>query len=536
MADSKRDPGQESDLYANIRAIEAQQRMKRRALRDLLDERRQIRNHAIGINSMMGSSRSFVTSVTLAWAAEHIRFASELPIFNESRDEHGFVRPDKRTQHLIQQRNLDWRRQLPMTLYLAERKNHKFPPILVVVTRPWVDRPDMMDEWRQGVATEDSLLYTPIDSNGEYVDLSFEAGTGSILYAIDGQHRLMAIRGLRDLVQDGHLYAKTEIGKERPKGRLTIEHIIEMSRRQIGRSDVHKLLDERIGIEMIPAVMAGEKHDDALRRLRTLFVHVNRNATPLTTGELALLDEDNGFAVVARMTMVEHPLLKNHVKIKKGQLSGPAAELTTLETLKDISTEYLEHNYAEWKAHPFTKMFSRPEWGELCDGMDDLMAFFDELAKLSSFDAIMHGSKAGDFRQLSNARGSGHLLFRPMAQRALAGALGDLLGDGMASAPLWSKLRDADDDNAFRIDDPQLPWYGTAWDPVRKKMRRKATDRKLVRRILLHLLGGTSDEQVREALRRDFAMARVVAVDQDVAVDLNGNQVNLANVRLPHPW
>ena len=90
---------------------------------------------------MMGSSRSFVTSVDLSWAAEHIRFASELPIFNEYRDEHGFVKPDKSTQHLIQQRNLDWRRQIPMTLYLSSRENHKFPPLLVVVTRPWVDQP-----------------------------------------------------------------------------------------------------------------------------------------------------------------------------------------------------------------------------------------------------------------------------------------------------------------------------------------------------------------------------------------------------------
>lgn len=530
-----------ADIYPDLIEIEEQERKKRRMLRRLLDEQRQRKSHAVGINSMMGSSRSFVTSVDLSWAAEHIRFASELPIFNEYRDEHGFVKPDKRTQDLIQQRNLDWRRQIPMTLYLASRENHKFPPLLVVVTRPWVDDPDS-DNWgSKGRALEDSLLYTPIDSNAEYVDLSFESGTGSILYAIDGQHRLMALRGLKDLVRDGHLHAKTDIGKERPGGRLEIDHIITMSRHRIGRSDIQKLLDERIGIELIPAVMAGETREEALRRLRTLFVHVNRNAAPLAKGELALLDEDDGFAVVARMTQMEHPLLGNRVKITKGQLSENARYLTTLETLTAICRVYLEHKFHNWKAHRLTpKMPFRPEWDELYDGKEALASFFDSLADLPSFDAVRHGTKASDFRKASDKGGRGHLLFRPMAQIALAGALGDLLGDGAPDATVyWSKVREADEDGKFRIDDRSLPWYGTAWDHIAGKMRRRMTDQKLVKRLFLHLLaGGTPDEEVRERLRRDFASARRVTADGDDAraIDRTGDVVDINQVKLPHPW
>lgn len=530
----------DANIYSDLQEIEKQERMKRRALRRLLDEQRQRKNHAVGINSMMGSSRSFVTSVDLSWAAENISFASELPIFNEYRDDHGFVKPDKRTQHLIQQRKLDWRRQVPMTLYLASRENHKFPPLLVVVTRPWVDQSGA-DEWGpQDRALEDSLLYTPIDSNAEYVDLSFESGTGSILYAIDGQHRLMALRGLKDLVRDGHLHKKSAIGEEQKKGRLEIDHIIAMSRHRIGRSDIQKLLDERIGIELIPAVMAGETRDEALRRLRTLFVHVNRNATPLPKGELALLDEDDGFAVVARMTMGEHPLLMNRVKIEGGHhLSENARHLTTLETLKSISLAYLGHKFSGWKPHKFTpKMPVRPEWDELWDGKRDLNKFFDALAQLPSFDAIRQGSKASEFRRTSDNDGAAHLLFRPMAQVALAAALGDLLSDGAPSpTPYWSKVQEADEDGRFRIDDPSLPWYGTAWDPVAKKMRRRIYDQKLVKRLFLHLLdGGTSDEEVREGLRTDFATARIVTADADEAIDFAGNVVGIEQIKLPHPW
>ena len=535
MSDSTSD----NNIYTDIDEIASQQRKKRSMLRRLLDEQRERKSHAIGINSMMGSSRSFVTSVDLSWAAEHIKFATELPIFNEYRDEQGFVKPDKRTQHLIQQRNLDWRRQVPMTLYLAGRHNHKFPALLVVVTRPWVDEPHA-DEWgTQGRAREDSLSYSPIDSNSEFVDLSFESGTGSILYAIDGQHRLMAIRGLKNLVRDGYLYAKTDIGKEKATGRLEIDHIVAMSRRRIGRSDIHKLLDERIGIELIPAVMAGETRDEALRRLRTLFVHVNRNAAPLARGELALLDEDDGFAVVARMTMVEHALLKDRVKIKAGQLTESAREVTTLETLTTLSMAYLGHKYPDWKPHKFTpKMPFRPEWDELCDGNEALIAFFDQLAELSSFDAIRHGSKVGDYRMASDKGGRAHLLFRPMAQIALAAALGDLLGEGGATPThYWSKLQEADADGRFRIDDPTLPWFGPAWDPIAKKMRKRVSDQRLVERLFLHLLGGgTTDETVREQLRRDFATARIVSADSDEAKNLLDEKVSVSQVRLPHPW
>ena len=527
----------DTDIYSDLQEIERQDRMKRRALRRLLDEQRQKKNHAVGINSMMGSSRSFVASVDLSWAAEHIRFASELPIFNEYRDEHGYVKPDERTQHLIQQRNLNWRRQLPMTLYLTGRKNHKFPPLLVVVTRPWVDRPDA-DEWQNGQALYDSLLYKPIDSNGEFVDISFESGTGSILYAIDGQHRLMAIRGLKDLVHEGHLHQKTEVGKEKAT-RVEIDQIIEMSRDRIGRSDIQTLLDERIGIELIPAVMAGETREEALRRLRTLFVHVNRNAAPLATGELALLDEDDGFAVVARMTMMKHPLLKDRVQIKRGQLDKNASDLTTLETLTKISKTYLQDKYPTWKPHRLIpKIPFRPEWNELWEGNDELGKFFDELATLSSFKKVSLGSKASDFRRPTKKHGAAHLLFRPMAQIALAGALGDLRGDEAPSlAVYWSKMRKADEDGRFRIDEPSLPWYGTAWNHTAGTMRRKVGDQRLVKRLFLHLLGGgTADEEVRERLRTDFASARTVTADADRAINLAGEVVGIDQVKLPRPW
>ena len=188
----------------------------------------------------------------------------------------------------------------------------------------------------------------------------------------------------------------------------------------------------------------------------------------------------------------------------------------------------------------------RPEWDELWDGKEALIEFFNELAKLRSFDAVRRGATPSKYRKPSDNDGAAHLLFRPMAQIALASALGHLLGAGaLNTAVYWAKIRAADEDGRFRIDDPCLPWYGTAWDHITRKMRRRATDQKLVKRLLLYLLDeGTDDEEVRERLRTDFAfarqseraLARTTDAFLDEAIDLSGDVVAIGQVKLPHPW
>ncbi|HAA30037.1 MAG TPA: hypothetical protein DCE56_23060, partial [Cyanobacteria bacterium UBA8553] len=53
---------------------------------------------------------------------------------------------DAETIEEIQQRPLDWSRQATLAQYLAARKHHKFPPVLVVMNQPWVDNPQAA-EW-----------------------------------------------------------------------------------------------------------------------------------------------------------------------------------------------------------------------------------------------------------------------------------------------------------------------------------------------------------------------------------------------------
>ena len=78
---------------------------------------------------------------------------------------------------------------------------------------------------------------------------------------------------------------------------------------------------------------------------------------------------------------------------------------------------------------------------------------------------------------------------------------------------------------------------GTILEGNERPVRRRLADQKLVRRLFLHLLGGgTPDEEVRERLRTDFALARILTADADDAIDLAGEVVGIDQVKLPHPW
>ena len=84
-----------------------------------------------------------------------------------------------------------------MTAYLATRRHPKFPPLLLVAYQHWV-YDDGSDKWApDGKAMHDSLTLTGLEPSGTYWDLD---DSDTFFYALDGQHRLMAIQGLNELV------------------------------------------------------------------------------------------------------------------------------------------------------------------------------------------------------------------------------------------------------------------------------------------------------------------------------------------------
>lgn len=516
-----------------------QEQKHRRALLHLLDLQRERKNHLLTLETLMGTNRSFVTSVSLEWVAQKVKFASELPLFHEDQRDpvkKGRIILDKETAALVQQREPDWSRQYPMVMYLTKRNTRKFPPILVVCTQPWVDDPNA-DEWSDSdTALRDSVTGHSLDSLGRIVDL--RVSEEDFLYAIDGQHRLMAIMGLRDLLSEGHLYPKDSNGREKTT-KITLTEIVEQSDHAVGRSDLQQMMAERIGIEIIPAVCRGETRAEALRRIRSVFVHVNRTAKPLSQGELALLDEDNGFAVVARLVMVNHPLLKDRTQPKKGQLSQTSEYFTTLETLVAASECFLGPHYQSWKPDTKSELPLRPDERQIDEGYKAFYEFLDHWLELPAVKGVVDGglpSEQRAFQTEDEADGAAHVLFLPMVQTALAEAVGYLMKEKDRNLPaLFKMLAEKERAGLLCCVKPESPFFGVAYDPNGAKVAK--SNAKLCTRMLIFLLGGgIADDDKREALRHDFAESRMVDFDNRTSVNLSGERVHSESVVLPAPW
>ena len=329
-----------------------QEERRRRALRGLLDWQQDKKNHQIALPTTMGSSKSYLISVSLRWIASNVNFARDLPIFKEHlREGSHEISINDTTIINLQQREPDYRRQLPMAIYLASREHHKFPPLFLVAYQNWAyDRES--DKWGpDGCALESSLNVKSLDSRSALVDLDT---TNTSYFALDGQHRLMAIKGLQELL-DGRLNAKKKdgsplSGQSVSRDEVEIQNLAWSER---GMDPLQNVLDEVIGVEILPAVQINDTYEKAVSRLRNIFVDVNENAKRLEKGEISLLDENDGFRIVARTLMVRHPIFKKgqelRVDTKRDRLAETSEDYTTLTTIVRIAMEYLGYDFEHWK-------------------------------------------------------------------------------------------------------------------------------------------------------------------------------------------
>ena len=535
--------------YSAITDVLRHETQKQQALSQLLGELRAKAEHHLAIQVHMGHVASYITSVPLDWIANKVGFAADLPIFKESTEGSKRIAVDPDTIEIVQQRLPDWRRQQEMTAYLASRRHHKFPPLLLVAYQHWVYERDN-DKWApDGIATENSLTLFGLEPSGTYWDLD---DSNTRFYALDGQHRLMAILGLQELIRTGILHALDEERRPTSKPSLSIDELLQRLQDNVGGDKVaihesmQHLMDERIGIEIVPAVISGETIVGAFRRLRQLFVDVNEHAKPLSSSELAQLDEHHGFRIVARRLMAQHALLRRgtgpdgasfeRVHTKSVTLPEKSPSYTTLNTLVAITERYLVESDSPQRVSLWrpigNRIYQRPDPDSLDLGTSVMTEYFDALARLPLHEAFIQGKLAGDIRKADD-----NILFRPVAQMALADAVGKLSREGISLNTIMDVLTEQEKCGQLKLTDQSTPWFGVLCDPVSRKMRRQKRNEDLCCRLLQYLLGGgISDDMDREQLRADFASERRASPNDDLAVDLKGKTVKLDSVRLPAPW
>lgn len=483
--------------------------------------------------TMMGGTQAYLGSVTLEWFAQQVHFASCLPLLQPKHNPTtGNVEVDADTISEIHQRPLDWSRQIPLVQYLAAWKNHKFPPVLVVINQPWVDNPEAAQWDREGRALKSTIDFRPLDRDGSVGLLNF--APENTIYALDGQHRLMGVQGLMELIETHQLqrYRKDKT----PDGSvITLNDLIEHY--QVDVDYLESLPQEKIGIEFICAVEKGETREQARRRVRSIFVHVNLMAVPLTKGQLAQLNEDDGFSIVARKIATKHPLLEQRsdrqprVNWNSATVATKSTVLTTLQALKEMSERYLGQKFLHWKPLDKKLIPIRPNDKELEAGMIEFQKLFDYLATLPSY-RVLEAEETPLLRRFSFEKdgGEGNMLFRPVGQVALAQALGILVfKKGFSLKDIFKKLHKFDLEGGFSgMEYPRSLWYGILYDPNKKRVQ--VAGRDLAAKLIVYILGGIQEPMERAQLRKAIADARTVETQ---AISFDGQFVEPKAVGLP---
>ena len=544
------------NLVREVDELLEQDDKERRLLARLLDKWVDKHDRYFVVRSEMGFSSpdfadrrplpSFVAVHEMRWVANNIKMGSDMPFMQSKIDqETGRLVIDKDNIEELRQRAPDWTRQSELAEYLLAEPHRKFGSILAVVSPDWVDDPasEFWDE--DGRALRNASEFEALDSTGEVGLLDLGA---TLVYALDGQHRIMGIKGVND-ISDGGLYLRTKEGKQKSTF-FSKEEICE--KLSIDIHEIQSILQEKISVEYIPAVLRGETRKEAIRRIRSVFVAINKHAKQPTTGEVYGLDENDGFAIVARRVATQHPLFQDpsdegRVEVKKANITGKSGtKIVTLQHLRDSAAAYLQaidRKYQRWQPILSKNATPRRPDREDLEAAEGLMhALYDYYSTMPIFEALDRGDSLSEWRDFEidagegpSKSGKGHLLTRPIGFTITARAVGELVGiERFTLEDVFDKLIKLDRSGSLQINKPSNVWYGVIFDPSGKKIVARKGAQDLGVRLLKYLIRAAEAPE-RSDLLEDFIAHRTIEEGLWWGYSGKGEKINLDEIELPKP-
>ncbi|HEU6448925.1 MAG TPA: DNA sulfur modification protein DndB [Verrucomicrobiae bacterium] len=554
------------DMIAEDRA-----RTERRKLMlvELLQEAMEKKGYVFVQSSAMGKTLSdskspklvpsYSATHTLEWIADKIKLGSHMPFMETKIDKdpksetYGRLQIDEENAEEVKQRAPDWSRQPALAAYLAQ-SGRKFGPIIAVVHPDWVMNPKHENWDKHGRALKSATEFTALDLEGKIGLLNLQ---NVLIYALDGQHRVIGIQGIRDVRDNPRgLVLKDKFGAEK-KTAYPRDEFLKLF--NLSLEELNSLLNETMVVEYIPAVIAGETREEASRRIRYTFISINSYAKKTDAGENILLDETDGYAILARKAGIYHPLFNfkgknNRVNWKNSSIPAKRTEwYTTLQAIRDMGEKYvsaLDKDRAKrWDAEFSGQMPIRPSEKDLEGAKIQFFEFLDFMHQLPVFQTLERGNiltRAEDverWREFPTADApdnKGHLLLRPIGQTILANAVGQLIksredgGKGMSLEAVFKKLKRLDEQGGFEAHRPQSVWYGVTYDPKKEKMI--MGNQSWAHDLLIYLVSGM-DESEREELWVNFVTARIVNKETSTWMNLEGKEkkFDLGRQELPAP-
>ena len=494
-------------------------------------------------------------------------------------------RDDNEVQNedLITQRPIKYPRQVSMVDYLLrfEENDAKFPPITAVVTTSAsMNRENTKFYNADGKAIKSSVSFTPIDAKGDigFLDLSDEF----VVYALDGQHRLLAFNGLNELWNspDKKLKAKNTDGVP-----INNEDKL-ISYEDYGFKSDSTLLDilnQKIVVEFIPAVYKGETFDLSIKRVRSHFIDYNDKSEKLKKQDISAIDDRDPFNVFAKYANKASNFLskKEVFSSIKAQPTKGSSFLITLVNLKKLVSivlvDKINNSNTNWYGKQATKVAAEKD-----KYMPLFLGLIDALSNLNDIKSYLEtpkvdGTKAINFRSLSYhsnrkewtgtiqkddgsivENNKGHILFTTVGMEALAyayknlvvGTLDDKENPGKLTKEEFAKrLKKFETSGAnFNFENdknsevsvglrhislPQSIFYGVLLNPSTNMMVVKDPNTKLAGDLLTYILGD-GDFDNKEVLQQELTLKRTV---RDFYFDWDGKTVKIEqdgeNIRNP---
>ncbi len=282
------------------------------------------------------------------------------------------------------------------------------------------------------------------------------------LFALDGQHRLVGIK---------------EALKENPE-----------------------LGDDELAVIFI----AHETDSVGRERSRRLFTTLNKNAKPVSKGEIIALDEDDAMAITVRRLVMENTMFMEDRILNNATNNIPTSNstcITTIGNLYDLLGILFMKIYVisqkkrlvdiknELTKIRLSEAILDRHYGNACDYFERLAESFSPLAefcKASNSSAIVE--------KYRNSAG-GNILFRPIGLTIIT----EIISTLFKKHPL---------DRCFELvaklptDLTAKPYNGIIWHPTQQKIIRGKT---LVRDLLLYMLDTYEGDE--NKLLEDYAKA-----------------------------
>lgn len=330
--------------------------------------------------------------------------------------------------------------------YLLEQNERFFNSIIVGVH-------EGEPEW-YAIDIKDSPVIGP-----PYIEQTLSNSLGIIkltgeekMFAIDGQHRVEAI--------------KQSITKNRSLG------------------------NEHLSVIFI----AHRTTLEGRRRTRRLFSTLNREAKPVSTGEIVALDEDDAFAITVRRLVTEYeglnPGFTADINNESLVFFGRTTELR-VDNRSSITSILALYNLVELIELPrirrrpgekerLTKI--RPSEDVLNGIYDRHVEFWESLCRhIPEINRVVGSNPEEELTAEYRRPDGGHLLFRPAGQKAFAGTVRIFLDRGIDLDEAVSTLAQT----VLQLN--ERPWPGVLWNSAGRRMI--VRNQKLAENLFLFMTG-----------------------------------------------